>query len=309
MLQQTRVEAVIGYYHRFLEAFPDVYALANADEQEVLKLWEGLGYYTRARGLHKAAQKITGQYNGIFPNDEKAALALPGVGAYTAGAVLSIAYNQKIPAVDGNVLRVISRLLGVRESVSAPSIKQSITQSVRVMLEIDRPGDFNQALMELGATVCLPRTPRCDKCPWQTICDAFAQGDAHVLPIKDTKRPKRTEKRVVLLVTYEDTILVQKRGKGLLCGMWEFPSFACHLEQAQDTLAAYGSIKPLGPAQHVFTHIIWEMQGFHIDLKQPINGIFHKLSQLDTLPFPVALRAYRLQADSWANKSQSLEES
>ena len=187
MLQQTRVETVKGYYARFLDWLPTVADLANAPQQQVLKAWEGLGYYSRARNLQKAAQVIMTEHGGVFPSSYEAILALPGIGPYTAGAIGSIAFGLCEPAVDGNVYRVASLFFGIREDVGVPRVQKEIQKLVKDSIPADRPGDYNQALMELGATHCCPGTPACDLCPWNGLCDACMEGDADVLPIHERK--------------------------------------------------------------------------------------------------------------------------
>ena len=191
MLQQTRVETVKGYYARFLERCPTVQALAQAPEETVLKLWEGLGYYSRARNLHKAAKAIVNEHGGVFPATYEEILKLPGIGPYTAGAIASIAFGQPVPAVDGNVIRVTSRLCGIRENVGVPSVRRKLEEEAAALVPKKRPGDFNQAMMDLGATVCVPGTPSCERCPLRTLCDAYAAGDAEDLPVLPRKSPPK----------------------------------------------------------------------------------------------------------------------
>lgn len=194
MLQQTRVETVKVYYARFLKMFPTVSDLANAPQEQVLKAWEGLGYYSRARNLQKAAQVIMEEHHGCFPDTYEAILALPGIGPYTAGAISSIAFGIPVPAIDGNVYRVSSRFFGVREDVGSPAVQKEIRHLVQESIPTENPGDYNQALMELGATICSPGMPACDLCPWNEHCDACMEGDAEVLPVHEKKTPGKTNR-------------------------------------------------------------------------------------------------------------------
>ena len=266
MLQQTRTDTVSGYYTRFLNRFPNIAALAQADEQEVLKYWEGLGYYSRARNLHKAAQIMQREYGGRFPAAYEGIRALPGVGDYTAAAVASIAYRLPYPAIDGNLTRVLARVHGVREDVGRPSVKRLIHELGEREIDRERPGDWNQALMDLGATICVPGTPDCARCPLQAQCDAYAQGDADQLPIRAAARPPVPVDVGVGLVIAEGRVLMIKRDAALLKGLWTF--LLCEGDSTPEGMArkleALGMqanrIIPLGEARHVFTHRIWNMQ-------------------------------------------------
>ncbi len=245
MLQQTRVEAGKDYFLRFVRALPDVEALANAPDELLMKLWEGLGYYSRARNLKKAAGVVMERYSGKIPSDYEELLGLPGIGSYTAGAISSIAFQKPNPAVDGNVLRVVMRLLARRDDIAKDSVKKTVERELRQMMARGeanrRPGDFNQGLMELGATVCIPNgQPRCQDCPWKEACRARALGIAGELPVKQAKKKRRIEKKTVFLLWDEaGRLLLHRRdAKGLLAGMWELPSLSGHLSpvQAQQAL-------------------------------------------------------------------------
>ena len=298
MLQQTRVETVKGYYARFLTLFPTVQALAEAPEETVLKAWEGLGYYSRARNLQKAAQVIVEKHGGVFPSAYEDILALPGIGPYTAGAIGSIAFGLRVPAVDGNVYRVASRFFGVREDVGIPRVQKEIAALVKESIPHNRPGDYNQALMELGATLCSPGTPSCDLCPWNALCDACEEGDAASLPIHEKKKPPKSVEVAVCLLTHEDSVYVTRREERMLKGLYVF-----HLieeetrpEQVQQLLGENGFacrlVQTLGEAKHVFTHRVWNMSILHFELESlPENGQMVKLEELDQLPFPTALKA------------------
>ena len=204
MLQQTRVETVKGYYKRFLQRFPTVSALAAAPEQDVLKAWEGLGYYSRARNLQKAAQVITEEHDGVFPQTYEGLLALPGIGAYTAGAIASISFGMRVPAIDGNVYRVAARYFGIRDDIGSPAVQRQIRALVTDSLPAEGVSDYNQALMELGATVCIPGVPKCGICPWQNTCDACGEQDAHLLPIRIKKVSPKAMNVAVCLITCQD---------------------------------------------------------------------------------------------------------
>ena len=222
MLQQTRTETVKSYYNRFLALFPTVADLAHAPQEQVLKAWEGLGYYSRARNLQKAAQVIMSVHGGTFPTNYEGLLSLPGVGPYTAGAIGSIAFGLHIPAVDGNVYRVASRFYGIREDVGRPVVQCRIRNLVTADIPADRPGDYNQALMELGATLCHPGEPDCDDCPWRGLCDAAREGDAALLPVHEKKRPPRRMDVAVCLLTWKRRVLVTRRDERMLGGLYVF---------------------------------------------------------------------------------------
>lgn len=281
MLQQTRVEAVKGYYTRFLNSVPDIAALANADDALLHKLWEGLGYYNRVRNLKKAAQVIIQEHGGIFPATYEAVLALPGIGEYTAGAILSICYDQPVPAVDGNVLRVISRILNDAAPIDLPAQKKKVTGALAEVYPT-RAGDFTQALIELGATLCGPNwKPRCEECPCAAFCQARLHGTAEQLPVKSPKKQKRVEEKTVFILSCDGKYALNRRPEsGLLAGLWEFPNVPGLLETA-DALKALEQMG-LEPKEifrqverkHIFTHIRWEMRGLYLEVSQPA-GPYH----------------------------------
>jgi A/G-specific adenine glycosylase len=226
MLQQTRVEAVIPYFESFMQAYPDVAALAAAELQDVLKLWQGLGYYSRARNLHKAAQVVMSEYGGRIPDELEAFRALPGVGPYTAGAVFSIAHNQPVPAVDGNVLRVMARFLGIHEPVERAGVRRQITDVVADWLHQEEPRLLTQALMELGALVCTPRTANCDACPLQPACRAYATSAVDQLPVRKEKAVRKTVDIVAIWWEMDGEVWMEQRpDSGLLAGMWQLPAW------------------------------------------------------------------------------------
>jgi len=262
MLQQTRVEAVKGYYLRFIAELPGMPDLAEVDDDRLLKLWEGLGYYTRAKNLKKAAQIIMRDYGGILPRDPAELLKLPGIGLYTAGAVASINYGAAVPAVDGNVLRVLARLEGNFADIALERTKKSVAASLLRDIPKDRPGDFNQALMELGATICLPNgEPKCGLCPWAGNCAALAQNLIPQLPVKSAKMPRKIEERHLFILRFDKYLALQRRpSKGLLAGLWELP-------EAFDLPAEHViSMKNAGQAVHIFTHKEWHMTATRVNL-------------------------------------------
>ena len=314
MLQQTRVEAVIRYYNRFLAALPDVAALAACPEDELLKLWEGLGYYSRVRNMQKAAGVIMCQYGGVFPSKFEEIRALPGIGEYTAGAIGAFAFDLPVPAVDGNVLRVVARLAAYAEDVLSPVARRTVTASVAKMLPAEHAGQFDQAMIELGATVCLPSgTPKCEECPLADECLARARGLQEVLPVRKKATPRRVEERTVLILRDGDRVALRRRPeKGLLAGLYEPPCLAGALDvdavrawlEAQGITPLY--LTPLGQAKHIFTHIEWRMEGFEVILPEgaadrlsesdsPTADVFFApREEIDTaFAIPSAYRAYR----------------
>ena len=267
MLQQTRVEAVKPFYQRFLEAFPTVEALAAAPEEKLLKMWEGLGYYNRVRNLQRAAQLVVERYGGQVPASFEELRALPGIGEYTAGAIASIAFQLPVPAVDGNVLRVISRVLARYDNILDPKVKRRMEGEIREILP-QRVGDFNQSLMELGAMVCLPGgLPKCLVCPLRGLCRGYAQGVAEELPVKTKPKPRKKQARTLfLLFSQEGRVALRRRPEqGLLAGLWELPGTegALSREEAAAWLAAQGvpvgELSPGPEAKHVFSHVEWHM--------------------------------------------------
>ncbi len=297
MLQQTRVEAVRGYYDRFLTCLPDVKALAEAEEDELLKLWEGLGYYNRVRNMQKAAKLLVEQYDGQMPADYEKIRALPGIGDYTAGAISSIAFGLSYPAVDGNVLRVMSRITGSEEDIAKERTKQKMKEDLTAIMPKES-GDFNQSLMELGATVCLPNgKPLCEQCPVMHLCKAVHTGRETELPVKSGKKERRIEKRTVYLVFCGEKVLLHRRPKkGLLAGLWEFPNvlteapkegkqpamtlkrlavYVTETLRMQEPESAGESMKERVPivrkdkkAKHIFSHVEWHMEGVRIETEE-----------------------------------------
>ncbi len=301
MLQQTRVEAVKGYYARFLAALPTIEALADCDDDALHKLWEGLGYYSRVRNLKKAAQEIMERYDGVFPQDHAQVLALPGIGDYTAGAICSIAFGLPTPAVDGNVLRVYARLMEDPAPIDLPATKKRVQEAFRAIYP-QEAGDFTQALMELGATVCGPnRKPDCGNCPCREICLGFQNGTAENLPVKAPRREKRQEDRTVLILSCDGRYALEKRpDSGLLAGLWQFPNVLGKL----DTREALAAVEKLGlqprelhrqvHRKHIFTHIQWNMTGLYLEVSEAAGPFqWFTAEEIDTqAALPTAFRLF-----------------
>lgn len=268
MLQQTRVDTVIPYYQRFMAQYPTVDVLAQAPEPTVLKSWEGLGYYRRAKLLHQGAREVMTRYNGIFPQDPAQILALPGIGPYMAGAIASIAFNLPVPAVDGNVNRVATRQLAWIEPVETQKSRQTIAGWVQERFPPERAGDFTQSLMELGAMVCLPRNPHCEACP----VSAFCQGQSEPLqyPVKKASRPIPAERRIALMITWQGRRLLRQRpDTGLMAGFWEYPhhlvdrsGHALDLaeEWTRHELGDSVEYRPFRIMKHVYSHLQWDLE-------------------------------------------------
>ncbi|MCQ2457405.1 MAG: A/G-specific adenine glycosylase [Clostridia bacterium] len=304
MLQQTRVDTVRDYYTRFITAFPDVFALAEADEADVLKMWEGLGYYSRARNLQEGARQVAERFGGILPSDPSVLASIRGIGPYTAGAIAAIAYDVPAAAVDGNVIRVISRFSGIREDPTVPSVRALIEKTVLALMNRKRPGDFDQALMDLGATVCVPGTPDCDRCPLRDLCNAYAAGDAQDLPLLPAKAPPRVKPYDVCVVLSGSRVLLRQRTEKLLNGMYVFWMREGHsdIRKLRDVLAGQFAAVPLSvdcreSAKHVFTHLVWDMNLYLVtlppDLSAPAGYLFVNKDELDRYPVPVAMKAAR----------------
>ena len=302
MLQQTRAETVVSYYERFLARYPTVEALAGADEEELLKSWEGLGYYSRARSLQRAAREIVERYGGELPADVERLRALPGIGDYTAGAIASIAFGIPAAAVDGNVERVLCRYDAVTDTVGTPGVRRAIAARAQELVPRDRPGAFANAMMEMGATMCTPRSPKCLLCPVRESCRGFLQGIAQELPVKPKKKAQRVEHRAVLLCVCDGRVLIVRRSEKLLGGLYVFPdvpdagdpAVLCAHMEALGVRTAYDA--PLGHARHVFTHIFWEMD-IHLllaDACAPVpDGRWVTRDELAALPLPTAVRRAR----------------
>lgn len=306
MLQQTRVEAVKGYYARFLTKLPTVQALARCNDDALHKLWEGLGYYSRVRNLKKAAQVIVTEYGGVFPKAHDQILALPGIGPYTAGAIASIAFNAPTPAVDGNVLRLVSRLTDDPSPIDAPATKAKVTQALAEIYPREA-GLFTQALMELGATLCGPnRAPECGQCPCKDFCLGFSRGSAQTLPVKAPKKEKRTEGKTVFLLSCQGFYALHRReNTGLLAGLWEFPnvSGALSAEEALRQIEQWQleprELKKIIHRKHIFTHIVWEMEGVYAEInRKDSRFVWMTAEQLEgEAALPTAFRQFWEEED------------
>ena len=275
MLQQTRVEAVKAYYSRFLQVLPTIGDLANADDELLHKLWEGLGYYSRVRNLKKAAIAICRDHGGKFPEQYRDVRALPGIGPYTAGAICSIAFDQPVAAVDGNVLRVVSRLTADNTPIDSPAYKKTVEESLNAIYP-KRAGDFTQALMELGATVCGPnKAPECAACPCSGFCKAKLQGNPEEYPAKTAKKQRRQEDMTVLILSCQGRFALEKRGdRGLLADLWQFPNIPGHLELSEviryleERQILVKDILRQTEKKHIFTHVQWNMRGFYLEVRE-----------------------------------------
>ena len=306
MLQQTRVEAVKRYYARFMEALPDVKSLAEVEEDKLLKLWEGLGYYNRVRNMQKAARQIMVDYNGTFPQTYEEIRSLTGIGNYTAGAISSFSYGLAYPAVDGNVLRVVTRITADDSDIMKQSTRKKIEEKLQRVIPVGHAGDFNQGLIELGAIVCVPNgDPKCEECPAATFCKAKLQGKIQELPVKEKAKARRIEKKTVLILRDEDKIAICKRpAKGLLAGLYELPNVEGHFtrkeitEYCKDIGLMPIHIKKLPEAKHIFSHIEWHMTGYDIrvdELEKTNNKNFlfiHPQEIQKEYPIPSAFEKY-----------------
>ena len=292
MLQQTRVTAVLPYFSRFITALPDIRALAAVDDDALMKLWEGLGYYSRARNLKKAAIQVVEKHGGKIPRDFDALLSLPGVGRYTAGAIASIAFGQRTPAVDGNVLRVVSRLTASRKDILRDATKRAVENALAEIMPKDA-GLFNQAMMELGALVCLPRAAHCEECPLASLCRAHAEGLESELPVKTAKKERRIEPRTVLLIEQNGQFAIAKRPKrGLLANLWEFPNFPGEKKRTEvlalckNAGLSVQSARRMEAARHIFTHIEWRLTGWHIRLDDDAEQVGEARAAYGSSPLP-----------------------
>lgn len=304
MLQQTRIEAAIPYYQRFLRELPTVEALAAVEEDRLLKLWEGLGYYSRARNLKKAAVQLMESYGGVLPAQASELKKLPGIGDYTAGAIASIAYGQPEPAVDGNVLRVLMRLLACGEDIMEQKTR---TRSSQLLRENYPRGEdaalLTEGIMELGETVCIPNgEPRCESCPLRGQCRAFAAGSVSDYPVKSPPKGRRIEQRTVLLLHCGGKYAIcRRKEQGLLAGLWEFPNVLGALTE-QEVLSLVReqgaqplSCAPCGEAKHIFSHVEWHMTGWHVDCGCEAAAFLWKTAEeiRDEYSIPTAFRFYQ----------------
>lgn len=305
MLQQTRVEAVKPYFQRFTQALPTIQDLAECEEERLLKLWEGLGYYNRVRNMQVAARTVMEEYQGRLPADYTELLKLKGIGHYTAGAIASIAYRIPVPAVDGNVLRVIARVSADDSDIMKQSVRTRVEETLQKIMPKDEASAFNQALMELGATVCVPNgEPQCHRCPWRGFCETKRLGIWQELPVKSKAKPRKIEDKTVFIIRDGEKIVLHKRPKkGLLAGMYEFPNTAGHLSKEEAlSWVKQQKLKPLRiqklePAKHIFSHVEWHMEAYVIrvdELAENKSGMLFveaKESE-ENYPIPAAFGAY-----------------
>lgn len=300
MLQQTRIEAVIGYYDRFIKRLPSIQDLAQINDDELLKLWEGLGYYTRARNLKKAAIMIMEEYDGIFPNTFEQIMSLPGIGEYTASAIGSICFSLKEVTIDGNVLRVYMRLQNCYDNVDDLKIRRKVRNELQKIMP-EEAGDFNQALMELGETICLPNgIPKCSECPLKNFCKSY-QNDTYLeLPIKNKKKDKKEEKYTILLFYYKSQFVLEKRKEsGLLQNLWQFPNIQGHLTKKQlenylkENKIKFLKVKKSVSYTHIFTHKRWNMISYMVELdKNDYNMNWNDLKTLKERAIPTAFMPF-----------------
>ncbi len=306
MLQQTRVEAVKPYFERFVKELPTLQDLSVASDDTLFKLWEGLGYYNRVMNMKKCAIECVEKHGGNLPSTYDELIQLPGIGAYTAGAIASIAYKQKVPAVDGNVLRVFSRVLISEDDILKESTKRKFQKIIMEYLPEDRSDAFNQALMEIGALICVPNAaPRCNICPVASECMGYQSGDAHRLPNKVVKKARKIDKKTVLVITYQNQVhLCQREEKGLLAGLYEFDVYEGYLTKNQIRDQFKGNIKrmtALEDTKHIFSHVEWHMKGYLIELNdKTIDGIWCTKKEIEeTYAIPTAYKVYKKAWLEW----------
>lgn len=299
MLQQTRVDTVTPYYNRFLEAFPNAEQFAYAEEEKILKMWEGLGYYSRVRNLQTGVREVVEKYGGVVPKTRDEISTLKGVGPYTAGAVLSIAYGVPEHAVDGNVMRVLSRVLNIDADIALPKTKKIFEEAVMMLIDEENPSSFNQGLMELGATVCTPTSPKCLLCPVRDYCTAFHEGEPEKLPVKSKKvKMKHLYLKVFVARDAEGRLLMEKRPKNqLLANMWQFPLFEegelvpalQHFSEQYGILNAR-EILPIAQFKHVFSHLTWHIDAYSVECDNENDAQFYSKEQIAQLPLPVPMQ-------------------
>lgn len=305
MLQQTRVETVIPYFERFMKELPTIQSLAQVSDARLMKLWEGLGYYSRAKNLKKAAGVLVEEYHGEMPSSYGELLSLPGIGPYTAGAIASISFGIPVPAVDGNVYRVLSRLLDSEADINAGAVQKQFYQAAQTMVPSKYPGNFNEAMMDLGATICLPgKNPHCEKCPFNEVCLGFERDTAGDLPYKSPKKKRKIEERTVFVIHQNGRyLLCQRPDKGLLAGQWELPNEEGHLPApaTKKRLESLGckilSMSSLPASKHIFSHIEWHMIGYAVEAKWlqiPERSWWVSPEELaEAVALPSAFSAYR----------------
>jgi A/G-specific adenine glycosylase len=307
MLQQTKVATVIPYFNRFLSLFPDIITLSTAPQEEVFKVWEGLGYYSRARNLQNGAKYCVEHFEGKLPESTGQLLTIPGIGPYTAGAIASLAFGLMEPAVDGNVIRVFSRLFALFVYPQDVKARKEIAEIIRALLPEGNAGDFNEAVMDLGAAICTPTNPNCKSCPLSTLCEAFLIDRQKDLPLRKGKKENPVFPYTILVLQKDTEFFIRKRpDTGLLASLFEFPSFPGLLtpDQLEENIQRdFGippgqiiSITPLGGSTHVFSHLKWQMEGYHVSLldgsEKQLQGDFYPISAISKMAFPSAIRAY-----------------
>ncbi|AVK95427.1 A/G-specific adenine glycosylase [Lysinibacillus sphaericus] len=295
MLQQTRVDTVIPYYNRFMESFPTLELLAEAPQEYLLKHWEGLGYYSRARNLQAGVREVLESYGGIVPDNRHEISKLKGIGPYTAGAILSIAYNKPEHAVDGNVMRVLSRVLNIHDDIALPKTKKIFEAAVEELIDSENASSFNQGLMELGALICSPTSPKCLLCPVREYCTAFNEGEPENLPIKSKKiKMKHISYDVFVCEDEDGRILMEQRPEeGLLANMWQFPM----VEQEDDSLIKFAhhhelnvqAHQPILTFKHIFSHLTWDVNAYYMKCKTAEKGEWLTREQIELLPMPVPM--------------------
>lgn len=299
MLQQTRVDTVIPYYNKFLQTFPNAESLAYAEEEKILKMWEGLGYYSRVRNLQAGVREVVEKYGGIVPKSREEIIKLKGVGPYTAGAILSIAYGVPEHAVDGNVMRVLSRVLNISEDIALPKTKKIFEQAVMFLIDKENPSSFNQGLMELGATICTPTSPKCLLCPVREYCIAFHEGQPENLPIKTKKtKMKHIYLKAFVVKNEKGHILMEKRLENqLLSNLWQFPLIeeddltnAISILCSKYDIGGIKEISSLIQFKHVFSHITWHIDAYSVECDNDEDSRFLSKQQISSLPLPVPMQ-------------------
>ena len=287
MLQQTRVEAVKGYYERFITTLPTLTSLAEVDDDTLMKLWQGLGYYSRARNLKKCAEICVNEYNGELPITYDELVNLPGIGKYTAGAITSIAYNQRKSAVDGNVMRVFARLFDIHDNILKEKTKEQFITLVDEYVDDERPGDFNQSIMDFANDLCIANgTPACEKCPLKDYCQAYQNNTVMMLPSREKKVSKKEELHTVIILRYRNEVYLQKRPKsGLLANMYEFTNFttALNVEDIEKMFINVESLRYIGELKNVFSHLIWYISVYevYVNDKPSLDGIWVKEKEIE----------------------------
>ncbi len=297
MLQQTQVETVKEYYQRFIKKLPTLEDLANISQDELLKLWEGLGYYSRVRNMQKTAQLLIKKQKKTLPNTKEALIKLPGIGDYTAGAILSIAFDKPSIAIDGNVYRILGRVYRIHEPINKKATYKKYEEKMTSLLPTTKSSAFTQSFMDLGSLICTPKNPKCEKCPLSKECEAKKHQEQEQYPVKEKKLNKKMEERSVFLLTYKDKIAIKKREeKGLLASLYEFPNTLKKptiIDIENDLIERnipFKNVTQIGEAKHIFSHKIWSMKGFYIELLNPIEKFLWvtKEELKSTYPLPSA---------------------